>query len=223
MIEEILKNNKNTFTSVFPFNLQNKIIFKLNLSVNNKELYEIDISSTSKLSEYINDKIKKSNSDIAIGGYGEDRLIYRKSEHFGKGNEARSIHLGVDIWCKTNTPVYAPINSKIHSFRNNDNFGDYGPTIILEHNLEGLIFYTLYGHLSKKSLLNIKTGERINKGEKFAEIGDEKENGNWPSHLHFQIISDMLGEKGDFPGVASEKDKSKFLNLCPNPNLILNI
>ncbi len=223
MIEEILQNNKNTFASIFPFNLQNEIIFELNLSVNNKELYKLDLSTTTKLSEYINKKRKDSNSDIIIGGYAEDRLIYRKSEHFEKGKDARTIHLGVDIWCKVNTSVFAPINGKIHSFKNNVNFGDYGPTIILEHNLEGLIFYTLYGHLSVKSLQNIKTGKRINKGEKFAEIGDEKENGNWPPHLHFQIISDMLGKKGDFPGVASKKDKSKFLHLCPNPNLILNI
>lgn len=64
---------------------------------------------------------------------------------------------------------------------------------------------------------------KINKGEKFAEIGNEKENGNWPPYLHFQVISDMFGKEFDFPGVSSLKNKSEFLELCPNPNLILNL
>ena len=223
MIEEILKNNKGNFANVLPSELFKATVFKLDLSKNNIELLKLDLSTTTKLSEYINKKIEDSNSHIAIGGYGEDRLIYRKSNHFGNGSEIRTIHLGVDIWCESKINVYAPMNSTIHSFKNNDKFGDYGPTIILEHNLEDSVFYTLYGHLSLESLRNIQPGDRIEKGEAFARIGNKEENGNWPTHLHFQIISDLLGGKGDFPGVTDAREQLKYFRLCPDPNLILSI
>ena len=67
-------------------------------------------------------------------------------------------------------------------------FGDYGATIILTHILEGITFYSLYGHLSLNSIKNIHEGERIKKGNVFAEFGIPTENGHWPPHLHFQLI-----------------------------------
>lgn len=222
-IEKTLLNNKDLYANIFPFKLADEKVFQLDLSVDNKELYEIDLSSTSELSNYINRKLAESKNKYAVGGYAEDRLVYRRSKYFGEGANARTIHLGVDVWCKENTPLFAPIFSKIHSYKYNNNFGDYGATIILEHLLDDIKFYTLFGHLSQNSLKNISVGDKIEIGEKFAEVGNELENGNWPPHLHFQIITDMLGNKGDFPGVASKQDKIKFLKLCPNPNFILNI
>jgi len=223
MIEKILTRNKNLFGNIFLFSLDGDNLFTLDLSVDNRELYEIDFSSTVGLSNYISEKLTQTKTKYAVGGYAEDRIIYSRSKYFGEGTDARTIHLGVDVWCEENTPLFAPLKSKIHSFKYNNNFGDYGATIILEHVLENTVFYTLYGHLSKDSLNNISVGDTIQKGNKFAEIGNETENGNWPTHLHFQIITDMLGNKGDFPGVTNKQDKSKFLELCPNPNLILNI
>ena len=35
-----------------------------------------------------------------------------------------------------------------------------------------------------------------------ARIGTTAENGGWPPHLHFQLITDLLDRHGDFPGVA---------------------
>ncbi|MEA1899076.1 MAG: hypothetical protein U9N53_15570, partial [Bacteroidota bacterium] len=90
MIEAILRKNKGSFANLLPSNLLSANIFKLDLSKNNEELFKLDISTTTKLAEYINKKIDDSNSHIAIGGYGEDRLIYSKSNHFGSGSEIRS-------------------------------------------------------------------------------------------------------------------------------------
>jgi hypothetical protein len=36
--------------------------------------------------------------------------------------------------------------------------GDYGPTIILEHRLDSIPFFTLYGHLSRPSLEGLEPG-----------------------------------------------------------------
>lgn len=76
--------------------------------------------------------------------------------------------------------------------------------------------------VNNSELKNIKVGDKINKGEIFAKIGNSKENGNWPPHLHFQLISDMKGNWGDFPGVSSKQEKDKWLELCPDPMLMFN-
>src|SRR5690606_14730404 len=102
---------------------------------------------------------------VGFGGYNEDRIIYKRSSHF-QGEEPRSVHLGVDLWTEAGTPVYAPLDAFVHSFADNQGMGNYGPTIILEHRLENHLFYTLYGHLSRKSLLGLSVGKSIKSGEK---------------------------------------------------------
>lgn len=211
------------FAPVVPFSLDSKNTFPLDLSVTNSELYDFDIESTEELANYIRGKIQQSGRKYAAGGYGEDRLIYRKSRHFGSGSDARTIHLGIDVWSEVHTSISAPLAGKVHSFRNNNNFGDYGPTIILEHQLEGRTFYTLYGHLSVDSLNGLSEGLKIQRGEKFAETGDVDENGAWPPHLHFQVMTDMLGNSGDFPGVASKNDWQRFKDICPDPAPLLGV
>jgi murein DD-endopeptidase MepM/ murein hydrolase activator NlpD len=91
----------------------------------------------------------------------------------------------------------------------------------LEHSLNGTVFYTLYGHLSRESLREKISGTRIPKGSQVGTLGAPPINGDWPPHLHFQIITDMLGKVGDYPGVAAESQREYFLALCPDPNEIL--
>lgn len=222
-IKDILEQNRSSFAPVVPFPLDREHVFRLDLSVANRELYDFDITSTEQLAAYIERKLRANAMETAVGGYGEDRLIYRKSKHFGSGPNARTIHLGIDVWSKAYTPLSAPLDATVHSFQVNDNFGDYGPTIILEHQLDGITFFTLYGHLSIRSLEALIKGKQIKKGEKFCETGDVHENGHWPPHLHFQVMTDMLGNSGDFPGVASRNDREKFFEICPDPASILRI
>lgn len=221
MLTQLVEKYRDTFAPVIECNLTRQTVMQLDLSVGNQELYDIDLLRIDKLDAYIKQKLLATEKQFAIGGYGENRLIYQKSNHFGKGETARTIHLGIDIWCPANTSVYAPLEGRIHSFQNNDNFGDYGPTIILEHRIESVLFYTLYGHLSLASLDKITEGQPIKKGQEIATLGNEKENGHWPPHLHFQVIADMLGNKGDFPGVAAQNEKEKWLKICPDPEVFL--
>ena len=74
--------------------------------------------------------------------------------------------------------------------------------VILQHNEEGIVFYTLYGHLSYSSILKLKVGDQLKKGEQIGFIGNSTENGSWSSHLHFQIVLSLLNYENDFPGVA---------------------
>jgi hypothetical protein len=49
------------------------------------------------------------------------------------------------------------------------------------------------------------------------------ENGNWPPHLHFQLIIDMQGMKGDYPGVCKFSERERYLANCPDADLLLNM
>jgi murein DD-endopeptidase MepM/ murein hydrolase activator NlpD len=220
-LEKDIDQIRNRLANIMPFALSGKHVFHLDLSVNNPELESFDILDTEQLSEYIQQKLFDNEALIARGGYGEDRLVYRRSPHFGEGENLRSIHLGLDVWCEPMTPVYAPVDAIVHSFRDNDQPGDYGPTIVLEHRIGQHILYTLYGHLCRRSLENLSVGMPIAAGEKFGEIGDVHENGQWPPHLHFQLIRDMKGNSGDFPGVSSRTQREYYFQLCPNPDLLI--
>jgi murein DD-endopeptidase MepM/ murein hydrolase activator NlpD len=140
-----------------------------------------------------------------------------------EGEEPRRLHLGIDIWGKPYTAVMSPLNGIVHSFAFNNHFGDYGATIIFSHALNEIHFYTLYGHLSLSSIKNIQEGDRISKGDVFAEFGIPSENGQWPPHLHFQVIADLQGWKGDYPGVCKYSERDQYLNNCPDPDLILQL
>ena len=137
--------------------------------------------------------------------------------------EPRRLHLGVDIWGGAGTKVTAPLDAIIHSFAFNNNDSDYGATVILTHNLGGYGFHTLYGHLSLNSIKNLHEGKNIGKGDVIGEFGMRFENGNWPPHLHFQVISDMQGWKGDYPGVCKYSERQQWLENCPDPDLILQL
>lgn len=135
----------------------------------------------------------------------------------------RNIHLGIDFWIKAGTPVLAALDGRIHSFKNNIGLGDYGPTIILDHEIENQKFYTLYGHLSLESLQGISVGDFFKKGEHLANIGNSEVNGDYAPHLHFQIIKNIEDYWGDYPGVCNKNDLNFYIENCPDPNFLLKI
>ena len=211
------------FASVVPFDLHDSNVYVFDFSELNEELNNLDFSDQQKFIDYCFNKLKANNTPVGVGGYAEKRSIYKRSKVFETPGGYRSIHLGIDITAAAGTNVFAPMEGNVHSFKNNSSLGDYGPTIILEHNVDGEIFYTLYGHLSLNSLNGLSEGKEIKRGQKIAELGDPDVNVGWPPHLHFQLITDMLGMKGDFPGVCLPSEKGYYLSHCPDPNFILKI
>lgn len=163
--------------------------------------------------------------DLVIGRYDEERAIYfGPAFEASNGSEPRRLHIGLDIFCDAGTEVVAPIDAHVHSFRNNAAPKDYGPTIILAHAIGAEFeFYTLYGHLSRDSLPRLRLGEVIAAGTPFARLGRPDENGDWPPHLHFQFIADLLGQSGDFPGAASVGERGFWTRLCPDPRSFLGL
>jgi very-short-patch-repair endonuclease len=148
-------------------------------------------------------------------------LSAQDSPPLGELEGARRLHLGLDIWGPAHTAVYTPLEGTVHSFAFNDHFGDYGATLILQHEINGLIFHSLYGHLSLASITGKKEGQRFEKGEMIATFGEPQENGHWPPHLHFQLILDMQGMKGDYPGVCRFSERERYLENCPDPDLLV--
>ncbi|MEJ6791903.1 MAG: peptidoglycan DD-metalloendopeptidase family protein [Lacinutrix sp.] len=197
----------------------------IDLSKTNTDLDAFNISSSRDWTIYITNYLKKRNKKVAFGGYLETRGIYNRSDYFNNQNleTERNIHLGLDLWIDAGTSVLAAFSGEIHSFKDNTNFGDYGPTIILKHKQNGFVFYTLYGHLSRASLANLTVGVKVTQGETIAYLGKADVNGDYAPHLHFQIIKDLQAHFGDYPGVCSKQDLEFYKVNTFSPELILKL
>ncbi len=221
-LENVLESNRSNFYPVVNFNAATEKLFQFNFTDSNTGLSASTIANTELFSAYVDQQLKNTDAKFGVGGYGENRTLYKRSEIFD-GAEARSIHLGIDVWGPAGTEIYAALDGTVHSFANNDNFGDYGATIILSHQLDAVTFYTLYGHLSFTDIEHLSEGVKIARGELVGHFGPPAENGNWPPHLHFQIIADMQDHKGDYPGVCKSSESKDYLSNCPDADLILNM
>ncbi len=194
---------------------------KLDLSIKNPLVTATNYTDNADVTRLVNTLLARAGATYGIGGYNEKRGWYARGEQFSHADEVRSIHLGIDIWTPAGLPVFTPYDAVVHSAQDNALFGDYGPTIILAHTIQGERFYSLYGHLSRESLAGMTPGVHLSRGAQIGTIGAPPINGDWPPHLHFQLITDMLGKFGDYPGVAAESQRDRFLALCPDPNLVL--
>lgn len=192
---------------------------QLDLSINNTALTDYDVGSSHSLATYL--ATLSDAPTLLYGGYLEQRAIYRRSQHFTTDVEVRDIHLGTDLWMPAGTGVFAPLAGTVHSFTNNEGLGNYGPTIILRHDMPDYSFHTLYGHLSLQTIANLEVGTPISKGAMIGHLGDQAVNGDYPPHLHFQIIVDMQGNSGDYPGVASMSQLARMKQNCPDPKLLV--
>jgi murein DD-endopeptidase MepM/ murein hydrolase activator NlpD len=249
-VENIIRKNQQGFAQVIRFDPTRQKIAPIDLTVNNKGLDETIFKDTEIFSAYIDALRKKQHADYLVGGYDELRVIYGRSELFNSQKTVRSIdgpvavndstvffsgelgdpaaeprrlHVGTDIWGPVNSPVFAFMGGMVHSFAYNDNYGDYGATLVLTHQLDSVSFYTLYGHISLRDINYINEGDYVVRGQEIAHFGDKNENGHWPPHLHFQIIGDMELYEGDYPGVCRYSERKKYLANCPDPDLILQL
>jgi len=217
--------NKNSFklTELFP-SVEKNDAYNLDLSVSSKKLaFNSDFNDGDFFQFKIDQLQKKYPAKLIAGGYLEPRSVYTSSNYDkigNKGRESRTIHLGIDFWLPAQTPVYAILDGEIVTTVNDVDDKSYGGLIILKHEVEGITFFTLYGHLSVASVLGKKLGDTIKKGDCIGKLGNSNENGNWVPHLHFQVLLSRLDLKNDFPGVAYHNQINVWKSICPNPNLL---
>jgi peptidoglycan LD-endopeptidase LytH len=220
-LASLLQQYQEGFCPVVPFDPTGDRLLALDLTAKNTALHPGLLADTTAFSAYIDSLLLQAGARYGIGGYNEHRTVYARSTHFDDGEEPRRLHLGTDIWGPAGTRVAVPLAGQVHSFAYNDHFGDYGATIILQHELDGFVFHTLYGHLSLRSLEGLREGQPLLAGQFFAELGEPFENGAWPPHLHIQVIADMQGHRGDYPGVCRFSERDTWLANCPDPDHLL--
>jgi 4-aminobutyrate aminotransferase-like enzyme/Ser/Thr protein kinase RdoA (MazF antagonist) len=182
---------------------------------------------TPALTETVWRAMKAAGVEVGVGRYDEARPIYTGAA-FATGerptDEHRTIHQGIDLFVPPGAAVHAPLDGTVLCVANNAAAKDYGPLVILRHETgDGTPFYTLYGHLGPSCLERLAVGKRVARGERIAEVGAPPGNGDWPPHLHLQLITDLLEMDRDFPGVAHTSRRAVWSSLSPDPNLLLGI
>jgi 4-aminobutyrate aminotransferase-like enzyme len=221
-----LEENVNGFAPVLGEPLGAGDVAPVDLSVGSAEVDELSFSEGVEVaSARLAERRARERVRALAGGYGEARDGYSTDAYLVPGedrSEARTIHLGVDVWIEAGTPVCAPLAGEVVGLADNTAPLDYGPTVILCHQTDaGDAFRTLYGHLDPGCLEELAPGRKIAAGERIGAVGESARNGGWPPHLHLQVFTDPLGYSGDFPGVAPPSQRRVWESLCPDPGPLL--
>ena len=230
-LKKWLAENAHAAASVLDANLRTAPSVVFDFSVGSRFLgADPAAADPALISERVFAEMKHAGASVGVGRYDEARAIYTSPLFGASGNpteERRTIHLGIDLLGQAGSAVRAPLDAVVHAMANNSAALDYGPVVILRHGFDGPggaeEFFTLYGHLTLQSLGGLRVGQKVARGEKFAEVGATQENGGWMPHLHFQIISDLLELGTDFPGVGRASERGVWKSLSPDPNLLLGI
>ena len=187
----------------------------------------LETRDTGLLAQKLFGCMQAAHSSVGIGRYNEARILHTSIEHHVESDEGPAwptIHLGLDLFLAADSPIYAPLAGVVHSFSQNDEASS-SSTLVLKHTIaEGtLTFYTLYGNLSADSLIGLYNGMHVEHRAQIAHTDSEPSSDGLPSHLHFQLVTDMLDKQGDFPAYALPDERNIWLSLCPDPNLIAGI
>ena len=219
------KNNSCQLSSLFP-TIGKEKVYPLDLSIASSWMDQAPESEDLDYSQFKISKLQGQQPDkIIAGGYLEPRSIYTTAAYDKVGNsgmECSTIHLGIDFWLGAGTPVHALFDGVIVTAVNDVGDKEYGGLIIVKHLVDDLEFFALYGHLSIASIKSRVVGQKIQKGDCVGHLGHYPENGNWPTHLHFQLMLSKLNYVDDFPGVAYPGEIDVWSSICPDPNLIFD-
>jgi 4-aminobutyrate aminotransferase-like enzyme/Ser/Thr protein kinase RdoA (MazF antagonist) len=181
------------------------------------------------LTRRIDQRLADAGASVGYGGYNEARVLYSSEAFAGGGpeDERRTVHVAVDLSLAAGSPMFAPLDGVVHGFEFADSPGDYGPVIVLRHEVADadgpLTFHTLYGHLSVDSLEGREIGQFISAGERLAKIGEAPTNGDWWPHVHVQLVIDTLDVACNLNGACRPSDRSLWLSLCPDPSALLGL
>lgn len=113
-------------------------------------------------------------------------------------------HRGVDLAGPEGTPIYAFADGVVAKSGEATGFGHW---IVLNHNIDGKLMSTVYGHMYADGLL-VKEGEQVRAGQMIAKIGNDGESTG--AHLHFEVWNGSR-EAG------TETDPTPFISGGANP------
>ncbi len=155
-----------------------------------------------------------------VGRYAEDRSIYGPQGDPGR----RTIHHAIDLYADAGTPVLAPVPGRVAMIGNDAAAEGFGGILVLEH--EGGTphrFWTVYGHLAPAGLPGT-VGANVARGTEIGRLGVRAENGGWPPHLHFQILTALCFDGAEaIAGLAAPGRWTLWESISPDPNQILGL
>lgn len=156
--------------------------------------------------------LKKTNKRYLVSRYGEDRKAMLAGSEIVR--QGRTIHLGIDIFCKDIETVYSPCDGVIASTGNEPESHSFGHYLIIRPD-DKTLPYIFFGHMSRK----LPKLEKVTAGQPIGRIGDafKNENGGWSRHLHVQTMHTLPNDGPTPLGYVAKIDFEKINKLYPNP------
>ena len=211
----------------YPLNLQGIDIYPLfgdflkgvpyifDFSSNNPKTLEYNASDFKQFNCMIFDELDKSSHQWGIGRYLEERKNMLRN-YPNIVEEKRYYHLGLDVIVPFDTPMFSPLDAEVFKIGKETKVGNYGGYIILKHEINEVVFYSLYGHLKTPHL--VSSGEKVQAGQEFARIGEESDSGGWFCHVHLQILTQDAIDDGYMDwGYISPELIPKVEKYFPSP------
>lgn len=189
----------------YPLNLQGVDIYPLfgdflegdpyifDFSSDNPKTLAYNLTDFRQFNQMVFEELDASSYKWGIGRYLEERKnLLRNYPNIIE--EQRYYHLGLDIIVPYDTPLYAPLDAEVYTAGKETQLGNYGGYVLLKHEINRVVFYSLCGHLKTPHIVSV--GEKIAAGQEFARIGKESDSGGWFCHTHLQILTQEAVDAG---------------------------
>ena len=228
---DLLFQNRELFGNVIPKSLLRKTHREVNLAEEVVHFMKThpklkftfkDLINPYKYPKLIDRVHKEMGVAWSYGGWLENRSVIFQYTYLK--NTQSWIHLGIDINVPIGTPVLAALDGTIHSVNTDyPEEGGWGNYVILRHQIDGITFFSITGHLGKKGL--VAENQKVPRGEILGYVGKIGENGFWRPHTHFQFISQTEMQLRENPwtldGYGKAQDLSYLREHYPNPLVCL--
>ncbi|MFZ2178896.1 MAG: M23 family metallopeptidase, partial [Rhodococcus sp. (in: high G+C Gram-positive bacteria)] len=125
----------------------------------------------------------------------------------GFGSRWGTEHKGVDFAGDVGTPIYAFTDGRVIAAGPASGFGNW---IILDHQIDGKVYSTVYGHMFDDGVL-VKVGDHVSAGQEIGRVGNAGDTTG--AHLHFEVW-----DSGRLPdGVGTAVDPAPWVDRATEP------
>lgn len=171
----------------------------------------LDPTTPKQRQRFNNRVLTETGARYLVSRYGEDRVAMLAGSSIA--NESRTLHLGVDIFCRDLETVYAPCDGEIIASGREPQGHSFGHYAVLKPTDAN--YYVFFGHLSAQPP---KRG-LVRAGDKIGQLGDftNGENGDWSRHLHIQLFRDAPLSESSLIGYSTATDFPENSQRYPNP------
>ena len=156
--------------------------------------------------------LAETGARYLVSRYGEDRAAMLAGSSIAR--EGRTLHLGIDIFCRDQETVYAPCDGEVIASGREPQEHSFGHYLVFKPADQDI--YLFFGHLSAEP--PIRRG-LVTAGQPLARLGDHVsgENGGCSRHLHLQLFSRTPIGQADLIGYSHRTDFETNQRLYPDP------